>query len=293
MTDARDRMRWVGRGCALAALVLGWLFIAWQNHFRVSAPIVFVGLAYLAAVATIYNLWRTGVAVVDSEEESDSTWAKPAGALGELEREKRTLLKAIKEAEFDHQMGKLSKRDADEMIRVYRAHAIEVIKDIDRLGHGAAGSPREQILREVRARLELEGKSQKKTADARVKAEKAGKVTARRAAPAAVDVAAAASIATSGAASGAASIATSGAASGDGLDAADAAPVAADDDGAASEAAGQAASDAAADLASEADGDAAGEAVADRARPGRSSLDDDIMDADSTTARDGAKEATP
>jgi hypothetical protein len=160
-------MRWIRRGGALAILLIGWVFIAWQNRFHLSAPVVFVCLGYLAVVATVYNLWRTGVAVVISDDEGvDSTWAKPAGALGELEREKRTLLKAIKEAEFDHEMGKLSKRDVDEMIRTYRARAIEVIKEIDRHGGAAAagGSPREQILREVRARLELDARSRKRPA---------------------------------------------------------------------------------------------------------------------------------
>src|ERR1041384_6141628 len=114
MTDPRDTMRWIWRGVALAVLVIGWLFIAWQNHFHITAPMVFVCLGFLAVIATIYNLWRTGAAAVDSSEEgADSTWAKPAGALGELEREKRTLLKAIKEAEFDHQMGKLSKHRSE------------------------------------------------------------------------------------------------------------------------------------------------------------------------------------
>jgi hypothetical protein len=164
MADPQDTMRWLRRGIALVALLIGWVFIAWQNHFHISAPVVFVALAYLAIVATIFNLWRTGAAVVASDEDGDSTWAKPAGALGELEREKRTLLKAIKEAEFDHEMGKLSQRDADEMIRGYRARAIEVIKGIDHIGLGAAGTPREQILREVRARIELDAKSQKKVA---------------------------------------------------------------------------------------------------------------------------------
>src|SRR5215468_10472299 len=171
MTDSPDTMRWVRRGAAIASLVIGWLFILWQNHFRITAPTVFVCLGFLAVIATIYNLWRTGAAAVDSSEEgADSTWAKPAGALGGLEREKRTLLKAIKEAEFDHQMGKLSQRDADEMIRGYRARAIEVIKEINQLGLGTAGTVREQILREVRARVQLDGKSPKKAGDARAKA---------------------------------------------------------------------------------------------------------------------------
>ncbi len=163
MTDSRDPKPWLWRGLFLAVLAFGWLFVAWQNHFHISAPLVFVCFGYLAVLTTVANLWRTGAAAVTGDEqENDSTWAKPAGALGELEREKRTLLKAIKEAEFDHQMGKLSKLDVDDMIRTYRARAIEVIKEIDRLETGATGTPREQIMREVRARIELEDRSQKK-----------------------------------------------------------------------------------------------------------------------------------
>jgi hypothetical protein len=163
MTDSRDPKRWLWRGAFLAVLVFGWGFITWKNHFHISAPLVFVCFGYLAVLTTVANLWRTGAAAVTGDEqENDSTWAKPAGALGELEREKRTLLKAIKEAEFDHQMGKLSKLDVDDMIRTYRARAIEVIKEIDRLETGLTGTPREQIMREVRARIELEAKSQKK-----------------------------------------------------------------------------------------------------------------------------------
>jgi hypothetical protein len=162
MTDSSDTMRWARRGAVAAILVIGWLFIAWQNHFRITAPTAFVCIGYLAVILTIYNLWRTGAATVDgSEDEDDSTWAKPAGALGELEREKRTLLKAIKEAEFDRDMGKLSQRDADDMIRGYRARAIEAIKEIDLLGHGGIGTVREQILREIRARVQLEDKAAK------------------------------------------------------------------------------------------------------------------------------------
>jgi hypothetical protein len=186
MTDSPDTMRWARRGAAIAILVIGWVFIAWQNRFHITAPMVFVCLGYLAVITTIYNLWRTGAAAVDSaEDDDDSTWAKPAGALGEMEREKRTLLKAIKEAEFDRDMGKLSPRDADEMIRGYRVRAIEVIKQIDQLGLGAAGTVREQILREVRARAQLDARAAKKPGaearpgKARPEAKPAGKAVAR------------------------------------------------------------------------------------------------------------------
>lgn len=159
----RDPLVWIRRGAALAILVIGWLFILWQNKFHVSAPAVFVCLGYLAVVSSVYALWRVGVTAVVEEDddgtEADSTWGRPIGARGELEREKRTLLKAIKEAEFDREMGKLSPADAEAMIKIYRARAIDVIKDLDKLAAGAAGSVREQIEREVKARLELAGKT--------------------------------------------------------------------------------------------------------------------------------------
>jgi hypothetical protein len=95
-----------------------------------------------------------GASAVATYDEADDpeAWGLPQGARDELEREKRTLLKAIKEAEFDAQMGKLSKRDLDEMVRNYRLRAIEVIKLLDAGG----ASTRDEILREVRARAEVD-----------------------------------------------------------------------------------------------------------------------------------------
>jgi hypothetical protein len=173
-----DNNKWVWRGGVLAAVVIGWLFILFHNSFHITPPVVFVCLGYFAAVATIYNLFRTGVSVVaqNAEDDGENAWGKPMGPRAELEREKRALLKAIKEAEFDHQMGKLSKADADEMIRTYRLRAIEVIKALEEapgVPVGEGGTVREQIEREVRARLEVEGKPRKKgAADAEKKQEK-------------------------------------------------------------------------------------------------------------------------
>lgn len=168
-----DPARWLRRGIFLGALVLGWLFILYFNRFNFSAPTVFVCLAYLAVVSTGYALWRTGVVVVAEEvDDADSTWGRPLGRRSELDREKKTLLKAIKEAEFDREMGKLSKADADEMIAVYRVRAIEVIKEIDQMDAGAAGTVREQIERELKARLEVDAKADKLKADAQADATK-------------------------------------------------------------------------------------------------------------------------
>jgi hypothetical protein len=147
----------------LAVLLIGWAFILVYNNLHLRAPVVFMMLAYLAIVAAIYNLFRVGATAVEENDEDDgaAAWGMPLGARGELEREKRTLLKAIKEAEFDHQMGKLSKKDVDDMVRTYRARAIEVIKLLEDPGTKKGGTVREQIEREVRARIEVEGARKK------------------------------------------------------------------------------------------------------------------------------------
>jgi hypothetical protein len=157
-----DTLRWVRRGSALAAIVIGWMFILLMNHFHVTPSVVFACLAYFAVIAAIYTLYRTGATAVAVTNDDDASWGRPIGELSELEREKRTLLRAIKEAEFDHEMGKLSKGDADAMIAVYRARAIEVIKEIDvqNSTSGKPGSVRDRILREARARLLVEQKAE-------------------------------------------------------------------------------------------------------------------------------------
>ena len=133
-------------------LVVGWFFILWQNRFHITAPVVFVCLGFLAAVFVIVNLWRTGATV--AEDDDDAAWTRPLGAHDELEKEKKSLLKAIKEAEFDREMGKLSAADADSLIKSYRARAIDVIKALEGYENESA-SIREKIEKEVKARLEV------------------------------------------------------------------------------------------------------------------------------------------
>ncbi len=170
MASSYDPMRTVRWAAIGLALVVGWFFIVWQNDFHLTAPVVFVALGYLAVVALIVNMWKTGAMAVAPEQAGDEAWERPIGPREELEKEKRTLLKAIKEAEFDHEMGKLSKVDADAMIATYRQRAIAVIKELDLMDprssaddayRGTMLSKREKIEREVKARLELAEKKAK------------------------------------------------------------------------------------------------------------------------------------
>ncbi len=160
-----------GRGPALfvlgvsgVAVLAGWAFVLWHHHFRVTAPVVVLMLGWLAVIAAVYFLWRTA----DNADLDDAEdWWKPTGRREELQREKRSLLKAIKETENDRDTGKLSKEDADDLIGRYRGRAIEVIKaiedaeDAEVAVEGVAGDAadkiRARIEREVRARVAVDG----------------------------------------------------------------------------------------------------------------------------------------
>lgn len=177
-----DPWRTAKRVAAFCIWLLAVVFILWANHFHPTASAVFLCIGFTAVELAVINLFRTGARAVgggmSSSDLDDSTWGRPVGARAELEREKKSLLKAIKEAEFDREMGKLSKADSDEMIGLYRARAIEVIKELDRLG-GDTGTVREQIEREVKARLELEGRGKAKAkAEKKRKADKVAAKTA-------------------------------------------------------------------------------------------------------------------
>jgi len=166
MAPSVEAMRWMRLGGAVVVLLAGWTFIAWNNRFHITAPTVVVMLAYFAVVALVYNLWRVGAAAAELD---DGYWGQPLGAAAELAREKKALLKAIKEAEFDRDMGKLSAGEADQRIGVYRSRAIEVIKELDRLAGGDAASVREKIEREVKARVEVAAKAARKKKDKKAK----------------------------------------------------------------------------------------------------------------------------
>ena len=166
-TGVGDRLRrWAGtRTEALAAgslVVAGWILILAINRWHLGAPQVFLCLGWLSIVAAGRLLWisavRAGNELEGMPEEAEQMDGSRAG---DLEREKRALLKAIKEVEFDRELGKMSDEDADEIVRVYRARAIEILKVLD---GGEAESPLDlrepidQVIeREVRARLALAG----------------------------------------------------------------------------------------------------------------------------------------
>ncbi len=177
----RTRLGWM---LALAMIPPGLFLIGHANRWHLTSPVIVLGLAWVALIGAGYTLVRAANATV---EPIDDDWFVAGGSRDELEREKRNLIRAIKDVEFDRDTGKVTAADADQQIAMYRARAIEVIKAIDA---SAASTPRERVLAELAARVALArtaGKPGKKA-----KAGKPGKpVTTDKAADAASSAASA------------------------------------------------------------------------------------------------------
>jgi hypothetical protein len=144
-------------------LAIGWAVILLYHRWYVTPAVVMLAIGWAGIVLLAYYGWRAAMEVADPTADEEEFW-RPRGQADELELEKRTLLKAIKEIEFDHGMGKMSDEDAAELIEYYRRRAIEVFKALEAEAGGASSYKRpiaeqpitEQIERDVKARLEVD-----------------------------------------------------------------------------------------------------------------------------------------
>jgi len=78
-----------------------------------------------------------------------------------MEREKTLVLRSIKELEFDFAMGKVAKADFDEMSSRLRQRALGLMRQLD-----AGGGYKEQIAREIEARLAHDARDARDAHDA-------------------------------------------------------------------------------------------------------------------------------
>ena len=80
---------------------------------------IYVGWPYRLRLHEVDNRYMNGMA----KEE----------VLNELQETQNSFLQAIKEIEFDHEVGQLSDEDFNEMNAKYRGKTIEIMKSMDRL----------------------------------------------------------------------------------------------------------------------------------------------------------------
>ncbi len=143
------------RVIGLAVLLVGCLFILHINRYHLTVPVVILWLGWAGVIFTARFLWWSGIAMASQSEDGDAVMDVSVARLRELRDEKKILVRAIKEIEFDRDLGKMSSEDAKEIMRFYRARAIEVIKEIDGQDESDLTVP-QRIERDLQARLAVE-----------------------------------------------------------------------------------------------------------------------------------------
>ncbi|HVV84219.1 MAG TPA: hypothetical protein VHE35_14200 [Kofleriaceae bacterium] len=170
---------WLGTLASLAVFTPGALYVLAVNRWHVTAPVVMLLLCWAAVVSLGYHLARMAMSVNDTTELE----APVTGSRDELEREKRKLVKGIKEVEFDRECGKMSDADATALIATYRVRAMEILRELERLDADRADSPRARVEADLKARLDLEQKLASAGKAGRAKAGKTKKAAAAAATP--------------------------------------------------------------------------------------------------------------
>jgi zinc ribbon protein len=113
----------------VAAAVVGALTAWWGGY----SSLPFLVMATLVLGWVLWLLYRAASALVKDPGAVD-VGAATGKRRKELEREKQALLKALKELDFDHEMGKVSDKDFNDISTQYRARAIRVMRQLDDAG---------------------------------------------------------------------------------------------------------------------------------------------------------------
>jgi hypothetical protein len=114
-------------GAAVAVLLV--LIVFYGAHL--DAPTIALAVAAAALLHALARLFAVVRALAGPERMAQVGRGAGSFTQAELRDEKRRLLRAIKELEFDHGMGKLSQADFDAVINTYRLRAIEVMRALE------------------------------------------------------------------------------------------------------------------------------------------------------------------
>ncbi len=112
------------------------------------SSVPFLAMAAAALGFIVWVVFRAAQALVREPAAAEATVAT-GRRRKELEREKQALVKALKELDFDHQMGKVSDKDFADIGAQYRARAIRVMRKLD----DAGGEYEAMIAQEIGKRL--------------------------------------------------------------------------------------------------------------------------------------------
>ena len=118
-------------GAALGAALLVLLLLVSLFGARLDAPTIALAAAGAALMYALGQLYAMVWALSRPDRVAQVGQAAGSFTQAELRDEKRRLLRAIKELEFDFGMGKLSQADHDAVIATYRLRAIEVMRALE------------------------------------------------------------------------------------------------------------------------------------------------------------------
>ncbi len=130
MLDPRMRVVMLAGGAIAAAIVVLAILVLGFGA-RLDAPTIALAAVAAALVYALGQLYAMVWALSRPDRVAQVGQAAGTFTQAELRDEKRRLLRAIKELEFDFGMGKLSKGDFDTVIATYRLRAIEVMRAIE------------------------------------------------------------------------------------------------------------------------------------------------------------------
>jgi len=129
--SSTSRRRLIYPAVVVAVAVAVGATAAWSGG-RASVP--FLLMATLALGWVVWLVFRAARALVKEAPVVETGVVATGKRRKELEREKAALLKALKELDFDHQMGKVSDKDFADISATYRGRAIRVMRQLDEAG---------------------------------------------------------------------------------------------------------------------------------------------------------------
>src|SRR5688572_23544207 len=122
MPSSQDSLRFVAVGAAIA-LVIG-------AGFVFGAPIAILALAALALLGGIALIWSS-VQSLTGETPLSLEEALTLGAPSAEEEQKRAVLRALKDLEYERSVGKITNEDYQLLSARYRAEAIRLMQALD------------------------------------------------------------------------------------------------------------------------------------------------------------------
>jgi hypothetical protein len=131
--EERKRLLLLLAGSLLLALAL-LIGLKLGVGVEIDAPTLALAGACVVMIGALRAMWGIVVALARPTVDTILVESEAVGAgteISALREEKRRVLRAIKELEFDHAMGKLSAEDFKQIGDRYRLRAIEVIRELE------------------------------------------------------------------------------------------------------------------------------------------------------------------